>query len=406
MIKTPTILFCLLLVSASVFSQRTIKGKVVNTASGTPVAGSSVFISGTSVGTTSDQSGFFELNNVPAGRHELVVSSIGYETNVLSFTSEQLPLQLRVEMTVKVKELENVVVEPFVEETWEKWGKTFTESFIGLVPNAKSCKIRNEKAIRFRYYKKSNRLVAYSDEPLSIQNNALGYTIRYQLEDFELNFRTGSLFFAGYPFFEEINRDRRRLQRRWKEARDKAYYGSMIHFIRCVYKDSLIQNGYEVRRMVRVPNLERERVKKIIAASFPDTTRGNVLGPVIISNSSDSMAYYRRIMQQKDYTEVYGRDLLSADSFSVKAEIGYRTLYFPDYLYVTYKDEMEDREYLIIKNEARKTTYQRSYLRLPNMVPVSIDVNGIIYPPQEIFSSDYWGWSERIADMLPSEYMP
>ena len=139
----PAILLCLL-VCVSVFAQRTITGKVINVINGEPVAGSSVFISGTSVGTLSDQSGDFILNDVPGGRHDLVISSIGFETNVFSFSSEQLPLRVRIEMTVKVKELENVTVEPFVEEGWDKWGQTFRDYFIGYTPNARNCEIKND----------------------------------------------------------------------------------------------------------------------------------------------------------------------------------------------------------------------------------------------------------------------
>lgn len=400
---------CLLLAVPAAFSQRIIKGRVVNAADGEPIAGSSVFISNTSVGTVTDNSGSFILNNVPAGRNDLVVSSVGYETNVFSFSAEQLPLQLKVEMRVKVKELENVVVEPWVEEGWDRWGQTFTESFIGRTPNAGQCKIKNEKAIRFRYYKRSNRLIAFCDEPILIENKALGYHIHYQLEDFEADFKNRSVAFAGYPFFEEMDTGRKGLQKRRAASRNKAFYGSMMHFMRSLYHDSLAQNGYEVRRMFRRPNLEKERVKQAYT-SLITTQRNSGERTVTIDFRShlpkDSADYYDRIMQQKDYTDVYGRELLTADSLIVQTEGGYKILFFDDYLYVTYKKETEDKAYLLFHGESRNPTFQRSYMWLVNPVPITIDINGGYYPPQELFSMAYWGWSEKIAELLPQDYMP
>jgi hypothetical protein len=246
--------FCLLFfIPAIVFSQRTVQGKVVNAASKEPVAGSSVFISNTSFGTVTNRDGYFEIAGIPSGKYDLIISSVGYETSVYSFSSDQLPLKLRVEMQVKVKELANVTIEPSVEEGWDKWGKVFQDNFVGQTPNAKQCKIKNESSIRFRYYRKSNRLVAYSDDPIILENKALGYIIKYQLEDFEINYKTNTTLFVGYPFFEEIDKKRKGLQRRWQKSRDKAYYGSMMHFMRAIYNNKLADEGYEVRRMVRRP---------------------------------------------------------------------------------------------------------------------------------------------------------
>ena len=408
--KAAAVLYCLLFITCTVFSQRTIKGHVVNAATGQPVPGSSVFISNTSIGTVSDQSGYFSISDVPAGRNDLVVSSVGYETNVFNFSAEQLPLQVKVELQVKVKELQNVTVEPWVEEGWDRWGRMFMESFVGRTPNAKHCKIRNEKAIRFRYYKKSNRIIAYCDEPIVIENKALGYNVRYQLEEFEMDYKTQTLVFAGYPFFEEIDKDRKGLQRRWGAARNKSYYGSIMHFMRSLYHDSLVENGFEVRRMKRVPNLERERIKLIYQAS---TVMGNNNGVRTMTLSlpvnlpKDSLDYYQRIMRQKEYLEVYGREELTADSVIIRTEGEYKILYFTDYLYVTYKRETEEKDYLLFHGEGnRNPTFQRSYVWLVNQAPVSIDVNGGYFPPQEVFSMAYWSWSEKIADMLPQNYQP
>lgn len=381
-------------------------------ANGLPVPGCSVFINNTSKGTMSDNNGNFQLNDVPGGKHELIVSSIGYETSVYSFSSEQLPLQLRIELQVKVKELQNVVVEPSEEQGWDRWGKLFTDNFIGYTPNAMHCKIKNQKAIKFRYYKKSNRVIAYADEPIILENRALGYKISYKLEEFEVNFKTHISVFFGYPFFEDMDSNRKGRMSKWKRNRDKAYYGSMMHFMRSLYADSIAQNGFEARRMFRVPNEEKERVRKIYAANrVVSTSRMNGVTITTQQKSDqqnlawDSVEYYERIMHQPDYKERYAAELLNADSLILRTEGTSKILFFTDYLYVTYKNEMEDPDYIRFNGESRKPFYQRSYITMPNPKPVEIDMNGN-YPPQDILALAYWGWSEKMADFLPLDYEP
>jgi hypothetical protein len=122
--------------------------------------------------------------------------------------------------------------------------------------------------------------------------------------------------------------------------------------------------------------------------------------------NKDSIEYYDRVMQQKDYTEIYGKALLSADSLILKIDGNYKLIFFTDFLYVTFKKETEDKEYLLFLFERRSPAFQRSHIWLTNQNPVAVDPNGSYYPPQEIFSMGYWGWEEKMANMLPLDYDP
>jgi len=66
--------------------------------------------------------------------------------------------------------------------------------------------------------------------------------------------------------------------------------------------------------------------------------------------------------------------------------------------------ELEDDEYLRFSRENRKPVYQRSYIWLVNDEPVAMDMNGGYYPPLNLYSMAYWAWSEKIAELLPSDY--
>lgn len=88
------------------------------------------------------------------------------------FPEQQLPLQLKIELRIKARELDNVTLEPSVEEGWDKWGKMFTDNFIGTTDNAASVKSGIRMISGFAIIK-SNRVIAYSDKPVVIENNAL-----------------------------------------------------------------------------------------------------------------------------------------------------------------------------------------------------------------------------------------
>lgn len=402
---------CCLLAAA----QSVITGKVVNQATQEPIAGASVFISNTSRGTVSDKNGNFELRDISQGKYDLVISSIGFETNVFSFSSSELPLTLMVELRVKVRVLDNVTVEPSLEEGWDKWGKTFRDAFIGVTPSADDCKIRNEKSIRFRFFRKSNRLIAYSDEPIIIENRALGYRIKYQLENFEINFKVGSSAYAGFPLFEDMDGDRKEVRRRWRNARDKAYYGSIMHFVRALYEDKLLAEGFEVRRMVRTPNYEKERVRQLYRSGLIKSSGGtisfrngrDVSTPLKVEGSTpDSSAYYDRVLHQNDNIDTYGTDILTADSIIYAVQPGYKELFFLNHLSIVYKNEKEDPAYLEYHREKRSPYFQRSLIWLVGETAIAIYPDGSYFPPEEIFSSAYWGWSEKMAEMLPLDFWP
>lgn len=389
----------------SAMAQQTIKGRVVNDANNTPVPGSSVFISNTSKGTTADKNGYFELDNVPPGRHELVISSIGFETNVFSFSDKDLPLQLKIELRVKVKEMENVTIEPSVEEGWEKWGRTFMENFVGTTRESEHCRIKNEKAIRFRYYKKSNRVIAYCDEPVLLENKALGYLVSYQLENFEVNFNERSTSYMGYPLFSEL--DKNSPKTRWIKAREKAYHGSVMHFMRSLYNDRLAEEGFVVQRMIMEPNYEKQRVKKIhnASGSMQHMNAGTIIlnAPKLPADSAD---YFRQVLRQPDYRHIILPPLLTADSLIISSEGEYKYIHFPDYIHVTYKNEKEDELFLRTQLRTDKPAFQRSYVMLAEGEVVAVDKTGNYYNPQHFISAAYWGWDEKMANSLPLDYMP
>lgn len=82
--------FCLALVSflisfSAISQQRRITGRILGP-DGSPVAGASITVNGTTTGTQTDATGNFSVS-VPAGRKTLTVSSVGFESQDITLTS-------------------------------------------------------------------------------------------------------------------------------------------------------------------------------------------------------------------------------------------------------------------------------------------------------------------------------
>lgn len=396
------LLATLLLASPCLYAQQTIKGRVVDVAQGNGLGNCNVFISSTSTGTVTDKNGYFVLYQVPNGKYDLVISSVGFETQVYPFSSGQLPLELNVQLRRRVKELENIVLEPFEEGNFEKWKGVFIPEFIGRNENAADCKIRNPEIIQFRYYRTSQRLVAFADEPLLIENDALGYSISYQLEDFELNMNKNTTYFMGYPLFKDMETDRPKKKERWKKNREAAYQGSVMHFMRCLYNNTLVQEGFEVKRMYNVLNTEKARIKKfydpqisLVVVSLPtgsSSTHNFTNEPKGLP--ADSLKYYRTVIVQFDSIIKYSPYLLTADSLIVSAEGEYKVAYFGGSLYVLKKKPAG----------GRSLHSQWSAIHLPSDKEIIIGRNGNYFNSRDVIGTGNWAINERVSNLLPWDY--
>lgn len=405
------IFFMTLFFSSTLYAQQQVRGKVMDGSTGNPLAGCSIFISGSSLGTVSGADGSFILSGIPRGKHELIVSFIGYQTFIRVIQDGQLPLEINISLQVKAQELELVLAEPYSEDKWEQWGQVFIDNFLGTMPQADRCRILNTKAIRFRYYKKSKRLKAFADEPVLVENDLLGYRISFQMEDFELNFSQGTTYYLGYSLFEELGGKGFKAMARKEENRRKAYQGSVMHFMRALYEQQLANEGFEIRRMKRVPNEEKARVKELYRKAMDllkDEKGVIVIGPGISTPGidSDSAVYYRKVMLQPDHLDTYSDWKLTGDSLITARDTALLEFHFPDYIEVTYLKALEENEYLMDQHLSRKRDLRRSMVTLFGGNIIVVNRFGNYYNPQDFVTLGYWAWSEKMANALPIDYVP
>lgn len=350
------VLFFVLSFSFIAQSQITISGKVIDSASREPLQGASVFAQNTTQGTVTGTGGEFSLQ-LKSGGYELIVSYTGYITQQVRITDNK-DQRIEIVLIKEDKTLSEVVISSSneVPDGWEKYGDFFIGHFIGSTPFAKNCTIQNKDVIKFFYYRRSDKLKVLATEPLVISNDALGYDLRYQLDSFVYYYKTELSSYRGTCFFTEklgtVNQ-----AMAWKANREKAYFGSRLHFMRSVYDSTLKQSGFNIATLN-----ENDKTKF-----------GMLLKP--LDNK------YYSVIDSLDEVEIY----------------------YPQKISVTYIKAVPENEYLEQFKLPMDVGVQISYIDILN--PITIKQNGYYYDQKDWINQGYWSW-KNLADLLPYDYLP
>jgi len=349
------VFFCLAVSLSAQKNEFVITGKVLDSATQQPLAGASVFAQNTTVGSVSKNEGEFSLR-LPNGGYDLVVSYTGYETFIMRVNSENAGTPITITLKKQDKTMQEVAVVGSTEvaDGWAKYGQFFLDNFIGTTPNAEFCSIENPDALRFFYSKKKNRLKVLTKAEVVVNNKALGYKIKFQLDSFTYEYGNGIATFSGFPLFEEMQgTDAEKAT--WKTNREKAYYGSRMHFMRSWYDSTLIDEGYAIQKMENV----------------------NAVDGIQIENPFDSSFYH-------------------ADTSDVEINLSGR-------LKIIYRNELPDPKYLKFYKLPPLTKVQISAIDLTD--GFIIEENGYFYEQSDVINTGYWAW-EKIAEALPYDYWP
>ena len=334
-----------------------VSGKVVDSATQAPLFGASVFCQNTTQGTTTGTEGNFSLRLRPGG-YDLVITFTGYQSQTIRVSDNEPASGLVINMVKAEKNMEEVVIRSSNEVTdgWEKYGNFFIENFIGNTPFAKQCSLKNPEVLKFYYYKRSDKLKILAEEPVVIENTALGYTLRYQLDSFVYRYGINQYSYRGFCFFEEMQGTRAEMKI-WHQNRKLAYYGSRLHFMQAYYDKTLTEDGFVISL------LDEKDDKKFDVIAKP--------------------------YDAKYYTP--------SDSSS---EID---IFYPRRISVTYTKRVPENEYLEQFHLPKSLGVQVSYVDLLDYI--TIEENGYYYNQGDWVNFGYWSW-KNTGDMLPYDYIP
>ncbi len=137
--------------------------------------------------------------------------------------------------------LNEVVIGGKINKARQRQLDFFTKIFIGNSINSKDCKILNPQLIRF--YETQAALFAASSDFLIIENQALGYRLKYLLRYFRGGYKENTFWYDGDFSFEPLVGTPEQ-QAIWENNRKLTYQGSMMHFLRSVYAGTARKEGF------------------------------------------------------------------------------------------------------------------------------------------------------------------
>ncbi len=225
-------------------AQTTLVGTVADT-EGAPIPGVTVYLSGTTRGTQTDDAGRFRLVGVAPGAYRLVASLVGYvagtqDIRVAGGLREAGPFAFR----LAEASLGEVVVEGRGDERFRRRLETFTRELIGQSENGRLTRIVNPEVLDFR--SRAGALIASASAPLVIENRALGYRLVYDLRAYSST--ATRVNYDGEERFEELTPADDAEAARWQTARAMAYRGSLRHLLRALRAGTATAEGFTFRQ--------------------------------------------------------------------------------------------------------------------------------------------------------------
>jgi hypothetical protein len=407
MIHRLSLAISLICFSITVYAQNSysISGVVRDQKETLPGAG--VYISGYKIATAADNNGRFKINNLQPGNYDILVQMVGYlpysKNVVISDKSVEVDLILK-ENTVQLNE---VVIR--ADPNRAKYIEQFKEFFIGKSPNAAQCKILNPQVLNIDYDVSKSLLTVKTDEFLVVENKALGYRLKYMLDNFEYNSRTRIIYYSGHPFFEELKASSAR-RKKYTINREIAYYGSSQHFFKSLYQNKTKEEGFIINKMIKVPNPNRYPDKVINEKLTKLRTIPPKTGIFKTAAKIDTaqVNFWQKQQDMPKYLDKLDRNEVLPDTLVHYYNQNLKLLDYTDALCVIYTKEKESLAYsktgFWIFRPLDLPSYEISVANLMNG-PVRFYENGGIHDSRSFLYEGYWAY-EKIADMVPMDYMP
>ncbi|MFN8344502.1 MAG: carboxypeptidase-like regulatory domain-containing protein [Spirosomataceae bacterium] len=239
---TASYVILLICISACCSWSQTIKGTVSDEKTGEKLPFVSVFLNNTSVFAETDPEGKYLLKNIAGGSYNLIVRMSGYKPFTYKITVDKgTNAVVDVRLSPDEKVLEEIKITTKRDKTWENQLQVFEKQFLGAGHSEAECKIVNPWVLDFTSEK--GVLEAKAQDVIEINNQTLGYQIRYSLTTFR--FDGSQVFFSGYAEFSPLFSNDSRQKARWEAKRREAYRGSDIHFFQSLAKQSAASEGFE-----------------------------------------------------------------------------------------------------------------------------------------------------------------
>lgn len=396
-----TLLLSFWLFGLNAFGQYSLKGRVLDAETLEPLLFATVFISNSSIGTSTNKKGEFDLS-IPEGNHELVISYIGFQPFSYTISTKVLRSFYEFRILPETIELEGSEVKEKRDKTWYENLEVFKKYFLGSSANAANCNILNPEVLILDGETEPNLLKVRAKDILEIENPNLGYQIKYVLTGFEYNKVRNEVVYAGYPYFVEENLPKRRVKK-VTESREKAYLGSMMHFMRSLYKGNAENSGYRIFPTQKVPNIPAEMNLEIVGYG---------------SEAKLEKGKEEKELAPLDSIDIPFNDPIAAATLTQSTQDGKVFIIYNKPVYILYLHEEEESAFFLYslrninfaikylgESESKESGVRLAQLSKMEMRSKAVQVfdNGSYFHPFDIFVQGYMGW-ERIGDLMPLDY--
>jgi len=402
----PFLLFFSLIFWQLSYAQQSFKlSGLIKDKRGEALPGAGIYVSGYKIATVSDNNGAFILN-LKSGNYDLLVQLIGYKALNKNVVIADRAVKIDIILEESVTQLADVTIKP--DPNRQYYINLFRDFFIGTTPNAEECKIVNPNVLIIDYEKDDSRLTVKTNQFLIVDNQALGYRIKYLLNEFQYDYKSKIIYFEGHPYYEDLKGSQRR-KRMWEKKRLMAYQGSPQHFFKSLYQKRTTEEGFIINKLIIKPNPDKPS-DSLIKAKISSLTKDKTnINEVSLMFKNDSLGYWIRMRNLPAEISILNRATVNPDTLVRIENDRIKKINFTDKLFISYTKEMEDpyfknRKGLSLTRPPDMSDYQISTITL-QVAPVYFYENGGIYNPRSMLYSGYWAW-EKIADSVPMDYVP
>ena len=339
------------------FSQKipvTIQGQITDNKSNKPISKVNIFLSGTTIGATTDAQGKYTIqDSIPIGNYTLVFSHINYQIVTKSLViSNQRKFDFNIKLIFQKNTLDEVTVKSKRDKIWRLRFKRFRQEFLGSSSLARRCKIVNPWVLDFK--EKNDSLFASAIKELVIENPTLGYRVYCNLKNTN---------YLGLYRFEVLKPKNKKQKRKWLKARIRSFKGSFQHFACALMYNRMSKEGFFMSYSDQSP------------ATTPDIKTKPLEANQILREDRIEFPHYIKITHSEREPNEYIQWLTK-----------------------------QDRSLHPIKR-ANEAVPQISWIKIQGKSLKLSDLGIIMDDPYKLKTSGFWAW-HRVGNMLPSNFIP
>ncbi len=346
-------------------SARQIAGQVLD-ADGQPVAGATVFVDMTTLQTTSDADGRFNMTTPAHYSFEVVAIADGLQATGVRTNQEDCR-----NMDIIMSAPFEAVGDPLDDDMLS----FFKLAAFSYTRFARDIEIESADVLRHAFDDAMNVITIESTGPFIFSNPALGYKIT--IHDFRMGGNAITYGWEGYTLFEPMTPEKKKDEKNWTKNRETTFEGSRRHFLSSLMADNMKKQEW--------------------AAWF-------VGGPGAADDHSP--------VQEAGLKGIYGEPMpiLYEDDRPGVGRIDWagwvRIQYFGDGGDARWP-EFIDRHWPVSDlSEVLASEMHVTFVELPTY-QAFIDNTGVILPSEAPATRELGYWTfHRLADMLPLDWMP